>query len=167
MEHYDHKTYGKMLSEELRLFREVDDPELIVFHTSPNSDSFLSISQRLSNIAHPVLVSIMGFDADFSDKLGDTLIEKAEYFFMILLPAQTDDADSILEKQYIAHQNALQIQAKMICDSHQGKYGLDELLISTCKVRSIGPVADNLYGVIFSFSINTNINYQINTDYWV
>ena len=167
MDAYNHFQYAEALTRRLKLFIPGIERGEKVFFTAPNSDSLLSISQRLSSINYPVLVAVNGFDADYSDNTADALFEKAQYFIMLLQPAETDNPELILSYQEECKKNALQIQARMIHDSHKYLNGLTNLLNNTFTVRSIGPIGDNLYGVIMGFNVQDNINYLIKTDMWV
>lgn len=81
---YNHIEYGRDLTLKMRIFEHQADK---AFHQSPNSDTLRSISDRLSDIDHPVLVAIDGKDSDFEDNQAEVLMEKPQYFFMILMPA--------------------------------------------------------------------------------
>lgn len=167
MEKYNHFQYAGNLTTSLRFFQPGIQKNRKVLFTSPNSDSLYSISQKLSEISYPVLVAVNGYDADYSDNDADALFEKAQYFFMILQPAIADNPEDILSRQEECKENALQIQAKLIKDSRAYKSGLTGLLTDTFTIRSIGPIGDNLYGVIIGFNVQENIEYFIKEDMWL
>lgn len=164
--YYNHFQYGENLTKQLVFFAPGKERGKKVFFKSPNSDELYSISQKLSDINYPVLVAIDGRDAEYDD-IGDSLFEKAQYFFMLLQPASIDDSDDILLKQKECHSNALQIQARMMLDSRNYENGLTNLLPDTFKTGSVGPLCDNLYGVIIGFNVNDNLNYSINEEMWL
>lgn len=165
MDTYNHFQYGKWLTERMRFFSGAPRGEK-VFFTAPNSDSLFSISQKLSSINYPVLVAVNGYDADYEDNSADALQEQSQYFFMILQPAQSDDADDILAKQGECKVCALQVQARMMLDSRAYVPGLIDLLPNTFSIRSIGPIGDNLYGVIMGFNVRQNIQFFIKPEMW-
>lgn len=166
MEKYNHFSYGESLSRSLRFLQPGIQRNRKVLFTAPNSDTLYSISQKLSEINYPVLVAVNGFDADYSDNDADALFERAQYFFMLLQPAITDNPEDILAKQEQCKENALQIQAKMMQDSRKYKNGLTVLITDTFTIRSIGPVGDNLYGVIMGFNIQENLEFFIKPEMW-
>jgi len=165
MELYDHITYGLDLTQRMKMFVKKTDKD-INYYKAPNSDTLISISNRLSHINYPVLVAIDGKDSDFDDNDSDALLKKPQFFFMILKPARTDDPDEILEAQRVCEANALQIQAKLIADCRNYEKGLTGLLLNTFTIRSIGPVGENLYGVIMGFNIQCGVDYGVKEEFW-
>jgi len=164
MAQYNHFTYGLSLIQKLKIFELKKEK---AYFKATNSDSLGSISQRLSSISFPVLVAIDGCDSDFHDNNTEALLEKPQYFFMLLKPASSDNDTAILAAQAEMKANALQIQAKLITDSEYNLNGLHGLLIDTFSIRGIGPIGDSLYGVIMAFNIEYGIGTKVNADYWV
>lgn len=160
---YNHIEYGRDLTLKMRIFEHQADK---AFHQSPNSDTLRSISDRLSDIDHPVLVAIDGKDSDFEDNQAEVLMEKPQYFFMILMPALSDDSADIMAKQAECKANALQIIAKLMSDKSNYRNGLEALLPDSFMIRSIGPIGLDLFGVVLSFNTEDGANYQINNEYW-
>lgn len=163
MDMYNHVEYGRDLTLKMKIFEHQADK---AFHQSTNSDTLLSISQQLSDIDYAVLVAIDGKDSAFEDNGAEVLIEKPQYFFLLLIPADGDDSLDIMAKQEIAKQNAIQIIAKMMADKAGRKNGLDALLPETFMINSIGPIGLELYGVVLSFNLENNTDYQINNEFW-
>ena len=163
MEQYDHFTYALNLTRKMRLFNDhVDDS----FYTAPNSDSLASISARLSSIAYPVLVAIDGRDSTFDYNDSESLIKKPQYFIMILQPAPTDNTAAILGAQKLCEANCLRIQALLISDAWKYKNGLTGLELASFTISSIGPLGENLYGVIMGFSLAHGIDKKIDPLFW-
>jgi len=156
-------AYGLSLTQQMKLFKDYVTKS---FHKAPNSDTLASISNQLSNIHYPILVAIDGRDSTFEDNEAEALLKKPQYFFMLLTPAKQDDPSDILLAQETCEKNALQIQAKMIKDSRDYSNGLTGLLISTFTIASIGPIGDNLYGVIMGFRLEHGIEYKVIAEYW-
>lgn len=161
---YNHFAYGLDLSKRLKLLQPKAEK---AYYKAPNSDSLFSISERLSTINHPVLVAVDGRDADFEDNGTESLIKKPQFFFMLLLPARNDKPEDILTAQATAESNALQVQARMIHQYIANEAGLSGLLIDSFSIRSIGPLGENLYGVIMGFNLRHGIDYLVESAYWV
>ena len=166
MDTYNHFQYADALVRSLKLFSTGLDRSRKVLFTSPNSDSLYSVSQRLGEINYPIMVAVNGFDADYADYNSDALFEKSQFFFMILMPALMDNPEDILSKQEICKRNAMQIQARLIHDSRKYLNGLENLLINTFTIRSIGPMGTGLFGVIMGFNVEDNIEYYLKNEYW-
>lgn len=164
MDTYNHLSYGQNLVNAMKLFR-AKAPKS--FFKSPNSDTLQAISNRLSEINYPVMVAIDGKDSDFADNEAEVLMEKPQYFFMILLPADNNDPEKIMTAQETAKQNMKQVIAKMIWDKRKYLNGLDGLSIDSFVLRSIGPLGDNLYGIVFGFNVEHGTSYKIDNNYWV
>jgi len=161
---YNHIAYGLNLSKKMVLFQLKKEK---AYHVAPNSDTLQSISHQLSSINYPVLVAIDGRDSTFEDNDADAVIQKPQYFFMILKPARADNSADILAAQALCEANALQIQAKMIADSRAYINGLTGLMIDTFSISSIGPIGDGLFGVIMGFSISQGIEHKVLPAYWI
>lgn len=164
MDTYNHLQYGQNLVTLMKLFQYKPDKS---YFRAPNSDTLQSISNRLSEINYPVMVAVDGKDSDFSDNEAEVLLEKPQYFFMILLPADNNDPDNIMAVQETAKQNIMQVIARMMYDKRKELNGLGALLIDSFVVRSIGPMGDNLHGVVFGFNVEAGTSYKLNSDFWV
>lgn len=164
MEQYDHFAYGLNLVKKMTLFQPKAENS---YHKAPNSDTLLSISNRLSEINHPVLVAIDGKDSTFADNEAESLVKKAQFFFMILKPANTDDPSAILAAQAECEANCLQIQTLMKLHSRKYQFGLIGLQLGSFTLASIGPIGDNLYGEIMGFTIESGVTTKIIEDFWV
>jgi len=164
MVQYNHFNYCQDLTTKLKLF--ADHPEG-VFHRAPNSDTLLSISQRLSSIGHAVLVAIDGKDSDFKDNEAEQLLKHPQYFIMILLPASNDDNDAILLAQEIAEANCVQIMLRMHDQRDKMLEGLHGLEKSSFSIGSIGPLGENLYGAVMGFALEHGISTKKDDKYWV
>ena len=161
---YNHFQYCEALIAKLKVF---SNHPADAFFKSPNSDTLLSISQRLSNIGHPVLVAIDGKDSDFEDNEAEQFLKHPQYFMMILLPASGDNSESILKAQEDAEANLTQIMLKMLEQHDRIQEGLHGLEKSSFSIGSIGPIGDGLYGAVMGFSMKHGINTNIDKSFWV
>lgn len=166
MDTYNHFQYADALVRSLKLFSTGLDRSRKVLFTSPNSDSLYSVSQRLSEINYPVMVAVDGNDADYDETDSDSLHETSQYFLLVLMPALRDNPDDILQKQKICRLNAEQIQWRMRQDSAKYTQGLIALDGSSFTIRSVGPLGDNLYGVVMGFNVGSPRNFTINPEMW-
>jgi hypothetical protein len=164
MDIYNHKAYGQELTRSLKLFQ---PQELESFFEATNSDTLYSIDQKLSSINYPCLVAIDGSDSDYRDNEAEALLKKPQYFFMFLKPAQSDDSVAIIDAQKICSANAEQVMFQMLQESGKHLKGLTGLQIDTFSIRSIGPIGDNLFGVILSFNLEYGIVHKKDLDFWV
>ena len=121
---------------------------------------------RMSSVSCTVLVALDGKNADFGYNDAERLSKRPQYFFMILTPASLEDSAAILTAQASCEAIALQIQARMMLDSRKYQNGLTGLLPETFTIRGIGPLYDNLFGVIMGFNVEFGIDYSINPEMW-
>lgn len=163
MDTYNHAAYGERLTTLLKLFQGVTRK---CFFESPNSDTLYALSQKLSEINHPVLVAVDGSDSDFDEGDADSLFETGQYYFLLLQPCRDDDPLDILGKQRQCKAVADEIQGQMRRESADYTNGLTMLGGDSFTVRSIGPVGDNLYGVIMGFQVARAVNFERNAQYW-
>ena len=164
MNTYNHTRYAESLCRSLKLLENPSGRQNLF--VSPNSDTLYALSLRLSEINYPVLVAIDGNDSDYGEGDADTLHRAAQYYFMLLVPAPADDPDAILAVQTLCAQNAEQIQGKMRLESGYYLNGLEGLAGDSFTVRSVGPVADNLFGVVMGFQVEEAVNFSYDSLFW-
>lgn len=161
---YNHTAYAESLSQSLKLLENPSGRKNLF--VSPNSDTLYALSLRLSEINYPVLVAVDGNDADFSEGDADTLHRAAQYYFMLLMPAPADDPAAILAVQTLCAENAEQIQGKMRLESGYYLNGLEGLAGDSFTIRSVGPLGDNLFGVVMGFQVVQAVNFMKDGEYW-
>ena len=157
---YNHFNYAEMLANKHKALNPTD------FFTCSESDNLQSLMERMSSVNNTVLVALDGKNADFAYNDAERLSKRPQYFLMILTPASLEDSAAILSTQAICEAIALQIQARMMLDSRKYQNGLTGLLPETFTIRGIGPLCDNLFGVIMGFNVECGIDYSINPEVW-
>jgi hypothetical protein len=157
---YNHFTYGAQLAEKHKSLSSAH------YLTCSESDNLQSLMERMSNINTTALIALDGKNSDFSYNDSERLIKRPQYFFMVLMPAPLDDSAAILAAQTTSEAIALQIQARMMLDHRKYQNGLTCLMPETFTIRGIGPVGDNLFGVIMGFNVEEGIDFSLNADKW-
>ena len=164
---YNHFEYGELLSRKLKPI--VDSADEKRYYTCSESDSLMSLIDRLSSVKGIVLLAMDGRNSDFEYREGDSLLKIPQYFFMMLQPAPNDNSDRILAAQEYCEKICLQIQAYMMHElSHPIKTTPMKCLEpDSFTIRGIGPIGDNLYGAIIGFNLKMGINYELDGDMWM
>ena len=157
---YNHFTYGAQLAEKHKSLSPIH------YFTCSESDNLQSLMECMSSINTTALIALDGKNSDFSYNDSERLTKRPQYFFMVLMPATLDDSAAILAAQTTSETIALQIQARMMLDHRKYQNGLTCLLPDTFTIRGIGPVGDNLFGVIMGFNVEFGVDFSVNSEDW-
>jgi len=164
MEEYNHFAYGLQMATRLKAVKHTDQDRR--WYECAESDNLISLMQRLSSVTGTVMIGLDGKNSDFGYNDAESLRKKPQYFFMILTTARADDSAAILAGQEMCEGIALQIQARMMLDSRNYDNGLTGFIPESVTIRGIGPMGDNLFGVIMGFNEEHGVDYQIKDEYW-
>ena len=157
---YNHFTYGTLLATKHKSLTPTH------YFTCSESDNLQSLVERLSSVHSTILIALDGKNSDFDFNESERLTKRPQYFFMVLAPAALDNSNAILAAQAKCEAIALQLQARMMLDHRKYLNGLTCLLPGTFTIRGIGPVGDNLFGVIMGFNVEYGVTYTIDNTQW-
>lgn len=161
---YNHFAYGEMLATKLKGIAHT--PQKRTFFQATEQEEFGTLDQQVSQVSGTVLVAIDGANADFSWE-PDNMTEKPQYFFVIVTPTQSDDANTIHQAQEQCRGIGKQIIAKMMNDCLNFDNGLATLDMSSFLIRGAGPIGDNFYGVLVGFNLLNPFEFTIDNTYWL
>lgn len=161
---YNHFEYGEKLARKLIPIGHTDEDE----HYLPSDEveEIFDLNSRMSDLAGMVLVAIDGHNSDFLYPGDDKLVEIPQFFFAIVNSTDSSDINTIHSAKTRCKVVAVQIIARMITDHNLNSEGLEMLDISSFTIRGIGPIGDNFYGVILSFTMNGATGYALNPEMW-
>jgi hypothetical protein len=157
---YNHFIYGAQLAEKHKSLNPTH------YFTCSESDNLQSLMERMSSVNATALIALDGKNSDFTYNESERLTKRPQYFFMVLMPVPLDDSVAILAAQTTSEAISLQIQARMMLDHRKYQNGLTCLLPETFTIRGIGPVGDNLFGVIMGFNVEFGVDFSINAEDW-
>jgi len=122
---------------------------------------------RLNTAYFPCLVAENNEDERFSDNVSDNVLSVPFYSFYILLKANPGNDDEIFSARTKAKEIAKKVVARMCNDGLNERYGLDLLEYNSIRFLGVGPLGDNGYGVMVSFSVKQVAGVFYNSNDWM
>jgi hypothetical protein len=162
---YDHFVYGEQLAAALKPISHT--PTRQRFYRATEIEELEDLNARISSASSMMLVAIDGHNSDFRYRNSDSLMQRPQYFFLVLRQTVSGDVDTIFAAQSECEAVAKQIIARIVNDaSHSGINPLQFVDPASFAIRGIGPVGDNFYGVILGFNVDVGMNCEIINDMW-
>ncbi|MDR0799794.1 MAG: hypothetical protein LBN18_08550 [Dysgonamonadaceae bacterium] len=163
--YYNHFAYGEDLARRLRAISHTDTDQH--FYRATEAEELQDLIAHLSSVHGMILVAIDGHNSDFKWANSDSLMERSQYFFLVLQQTVSGDTDTVFAAQQECTGVARQIIARIMNDAHDPKVKpLHFIDAGSFTLRGVGPVGDNFYGSILGFNRVVGMNYQINTAMW-
>lgn len=164
MAKYDHFKYGEALARSLKSVNHSDTKQK--FYRATEQDELDELNARLSSANGTIIIAIDGSDSNFDWNDSDSLMEQPQYSFLIAKQTNTDRPETIHESQMDCKNIAMQIIVRMTQDHHNMQNGLTFLEINSFRMKGVGPIRDNFYGVLLGFALNQSIEFYIKNDEW-
>jgi hypothetical protein len=162
---YNHFQYGEALARALRPVSHTDTARH--FYRATELEELEDLTARLSSASGMLLIAIDGHNADFGWKNADNLMERPQYFFLVLRQTTSGDPDTVFAAQSECAAVARQIIARMLNDARLPQTNPMQFVDpGSFTLRGIGPIADNFFGVILGFNREVGMNYQIESSMW-
>ena len=161
---YNHFAYGKLLATQLKAIAHTDTN--IRFFESTEQEEFYTLAERMTKVNGMVLIAIDGSNSDLMWQ-PDNMSEKPQYFFVIAAPTESLRSSTIHQAQKNCKAVAQQIISRMLWDKAWTGNCLESLDNESFVIRGVGPIGDNLYGVLVGFNLLSSFNYEINPDDWL
>lgn len=121
----------------------------------------------LSVASFPALLvhdTIDGSIGDFAST--ESFIDAPQCIFYVLNKADITDPSSIDTAVRNAHAIGNKIISMMLSHKSKAKYGLQFLDISNIPYQTVGPIADNCFGIMYIISVAEHIALTVNTADW-
>lgn len=163
---YNHFEYGELLATAIKEISHTEKTPRYFRATEVESQQ--ELTDRFSSVrAGVILVAIDGCNADYGDKKSDNMMERPQYFFLVLKSTEGTNSAKIFESQKICKTIARRIIALMSYrDKNYYTSPLQFFDKDSITMRGIGPIGDNWYGVILGFNFEYGIDMRINKDDW-
>lgn len=159
MELYNHFKYGEQLATRLKSIAHT--PERPRYFTAYGLEDLFNFEDKISTLTGFVLIAVNGYESDSSDNHSDGLTDTLQYAFIVARNTISDRTGTI--------QTAFE-ESRKICKQIRNALLLDERLQGfinrNTQLNGIGPIGDNFYGCLFSFSIQQPEDYFLDESYW-
>ena len=145
------------------------------FFRSTSASYPRELENSLSSARYPALVVVTRKDGRLIDNSSDNYLDKKLYTFLILHPAKDSAPAKIDECMALSINIFRKITGKLKRDKkkdyslaiQQQIFGLRGLDIASISYQQIGPMLDNLYGLMVRFSIIDSAHLQYDAEDWL
>lgn len=120
----------------------------------------------LPDAQFPAMVVHNNEDGVLGDSRADNFHDTAYYAFYIVDRVEFNDHDARQDVIAASKATALKILAKMLRDRRYNLNGLTQLNFGNIPYQTIGPIGDNCYGVMFTFTVTNPANVIYDEDEW-
>lgn len=155
MEIYNHFAYGRKLAEKLKPIAPHH------FYTAYGLEDLPDFEDRLSSVAGYVLIAVNGYESDSSDNRADGLTDTMQYAFIVAHNTVSDRQETIEAAFESSRAICKQIRNALLLDDELRGY-----IHKETQINGIGPIGDNFYGCMLSFSVTIPESYHLSADYW-
>jgi len=122
---------------------------------------------NLSDIAFPAMLVHDNTEGNIADRnISDNYLDSPYFTFYIVDHVEYGNYQKQQEAKANCKAIGMKILARMLRDKKRGNLGLTFLQFSNIPYQSIGPIGDNCYGVMFSFSVPDTANLIYDPDDW-
>jgi hypothetical protein len=121
----------------------------------------------LSEINFPALLVHDNTEGTIADQsVSNNYLDSPYYVFYVIEHADVGNYQAQQEAKTNCKALGLKILSRMLRDKIHTHNGLTFLQFTNIPYQSIGPVGDNCFGVMFSFTVPDTANLTYNTDDW-
>ncbi len=156
---YNHFAYGEQLATQLIPINHC--PEKPRFFEAFGIEDLYTFEDKLSSVTGTILIAVDGYESDSKGNRGDGLNDTRQYAFIVARNTVSDRVETV--KQAFA-------DCRIICKQIRNKLFQDAqlacLIDCDTQINGIGPIGDNFYGCMLSFSVEENENCQLDATYW-
>lgn len=158
---YNHYQYGDRLARQLVSISHSDTDQK--FFTAYGLEDLPEIGEQLSAITGTILIAVDGKEATLSHNGSDGYNHFPTYGFIVARSTASDDKSTIRQAADHSEEIIMQIVLRLLEDNGTHHWNIDT---SKFEINGIGPIADNFYGVVLSFSLVDHLNTRLNPDLW-
>lgn len=156
---YNHFQYGAILATSLKAIPHTTEKPR--YFTAFGLEDLVTLEQQLSSVTGTILIAVDGFESHTENNGADALTEVAEYSFIVAQNTLSTRPDSIAQAATRSRELCKAIRNHLLQDATLSGY-----LQRSTQINGIGPIGDNFYGTILTFTIATPEPFTTNPDYW-
>lgn len=159
MEIYNHFYYGESLARCLKDIAHTDNHPR--FFTAFGIEDLYNFDDKLSSVTGTILIAVDGLESDSTDNGFDSINDRRTYSFIVARNTANDRPATIT-----AAAEQCRVLAKQIRNYLFQKAELQGIIDRNTQITGIGPIGDNFYGVILTFSLSEPEEFFIDANYW-
>lgn len=156
---YNHFEYGEHLAIKLKPISHT--PEKPRFFEAFGLEDLFNLNDKLSSVTGTILIAVNGYESDSKDNGADGLNDTLQYTFIVARNTVADRPKTIT--------NAFE-ECRVICKQIRNHLFQDETIVPIIdrdtQLNGIGPIGDNFYGCMLTFSIQEGENFFIDPTLW-
>lgn len=159
MEQYDHFKYGEHIARHLKPISHTDkNPK---FFPAFGLEDLYQFDEKLSSVTGTILIAVDGLESNSDDNGADSLNDHHSYSFIIARNTDSDRSATIT-----AAAKDCSVLAKQIRNLLFHAPNLADTIERKTEITGIGPIGDNFYGVILTFTLRTPEDFFIDQTFW-
>jgi len=165
MANFDFITYMLTCARELKDILHTDDEKR--FFRITGLTQLEELLYDLPDACFPAIMVENNMNGNLTDRSpSDNMIDIPYYSFMVLGKAAFADHDLVEETKKACKTTGMKIIARMIHDKRIMANGLTFLNVSSIAYTTFGPIADDTYGVSFSFTVSDQASVTYDSTDW-
>lgn len=159
MDIYNHFEYGKQLAIKLKPIGHT--PEKPRFFEAFGLEDLFNLDDKLSSVTGMILIAVNGYESDSQDNGADSLNDTIQYGFIVARNTIADRPETITTAFEECRVICKQIRNALFQDRQ-----LSAVINRNTQINGIGPIGDNFYGSMITFSIQENEDFFIDETFW-
>lgn len=156
---YDHYQYGLQLATHLKAIDHSESNPR--YFKAYGLEDLYNFDDKLSCVKGHVLIAVDGYESNSSDNHGDGLTDARHYSFIVACSTVSDRTQTIDEAFESSRLILKQIRNRLILDPN-----LMGFINRDTEITGIGPIGDNFYGCILTFTIDEPESFKLDASYW-
>ncbi|MCS2653837.1 hypothetical protein NXV35_21620 [Bacteroides faecis] len=157
---YDHFAYGEALASS---FKDISHtPDKRRFFTAFGLEDLTNLDDQLSSVTGTILIAVDGCESESEDNEADGLNDKQMYSFIVARNTVSGEADTINKAAKHCKKICKQIRNVLLQDPD-----LRTSLDRNTQINGIGPIGDNFYGTVLTFSLNLPEEFFVDPNYFL
>lgn len=129
------------------------------FFTSFGLEDLVFFSDRLSSLTGFVMIAIDGHESESDDNLADALGARYHYGIIICRNTVSDDPSSVSSAFSECDRLCRAVRNRMF-------HELRPAVSRNTEINGIGPIGDNFYGCLLSFTLEKTEGFVIDANDW-
>ena len=159
MDIYNHFDYGEQLA--IRLKPIVHTPEKPRYFKAFGLEDLFTFDDKLSSVSGTILVAVDGYESESKDNGADGLTDRQQYAFIVARNTVSDRPDTLASAFRECRKICKQIRNALLQDTQ-----LSSIIDRDTQINGIGPIGDNFYGCLLSFSMRESEDFLLDETFW-
>lgn len=159
MESYDHFDYGKQLATKIKPISHT--PKNPRYFEAFGLEDLFTFDDKLSSVTGTILIAVDGYESESKDNGADGLTDIQQYAFIVARNTVSDRPDTIASAFRECRKICKQIRNVLLQDVQ-----LSSIVNRDTQINGIGPIGDNFYGCLLSFSTRESEDFLLDETFW-